>query len=298
MELHEATAAGATDLHYVDMELYDTPEYGAAYILDADQPAVIETGLGASYDRVLAGLDQLGIAPEALAAIVVTHVHLDHAGGAGFLAEACPNATVHVPAPGAQFLIDPAPLWAGTQAVIGDRLHHYVEPRPVPADQVAELDAGDRVDLGDHALVAHPAPGHAFHQAALYDPATDGVFPGDAAGIVTPALDGPQHATPPPDFDLEQAIADVAMLRELDPAALYYTHFGDTEPDGLLEAYVSVLESWVSAIEQARATHSDDAAVKAAFADQADTVEAWGDHHARAEERLNVAGVLEYLDEE
>ncbi|PSP18321.1 MBL fold metallo-hydrolase [Halobacteriales archaeon QH_10_67_13] len=251
VDLREATAGDSTDLYYLDMELYDTPEYGAAYILDAERPAVIETGLGTNTDRILAALEELGIAPGELAAIAVTHVHLDHAGGAGFLAAACPNADVVVPDPGAQFLVDPEPLWEGTKAVIDERIGHYVEPRPVPAERVVGLADGETVELGDHALTAHAAPGHAFHQAVLYDPANDGAFTGDAAGI---------------------------------------------EPDGQLAAYADVLESWVDSVARVRAREDDDAAVAEYFAERADTVDAWGPVHARDEERLNVAGVLEYLD--
>ena len=295
VDLREATAGDSTDLYYLDMELYDTPEYGAAYVLDAERPAVIETGLGTNTDRILAALEELGIAPEELAAIAVTHVHLDHAGGVGFLAAACPNADVVVPELGAQFLVDPEPLWEGTKAVIDERIGHYVEPRPVPAERVVGLADGETVELGDHALTAHAAPGHAFHQAVLYDPANDGAFTGDAAGIVTPALEGPQHATPPPDFDLEQALKDLESIAALDPTALYYSHFGDVEPDGQLAAYADVLESWVDSVTRVRA-RKDDATVAEYFAERADTVDAWGPVHARDEERLNVAGVLEYLD--
>lgn len=297
MELREVTAGDSADLYYVDMGLYDTPEYGAVYVLDAERPAVIETGLGTNTDRILRALEQLGIAPEGLAAIVVTHVHLDHAGGVGALTAACPNADVYVPAPGAQFLVDPEPLWEGTKAVIDERIDYYVEPRPVPDERVVGVGDGATVDLGDHTLVAHAAPGHAFHQAVFQDTATGGVFTGDAAGIVTPELAGPQYATPPPDFDLEQAVADVEMIAELNPTALYYSHFGAVEPDGQLGAYAELLESWVETVARVRTEQERDAAVMEYFAERADTIEAWGPAHARAEERLNVAGVLEYLDD-
>jgi len=295
-DIYEATAGDSTDLFYVDTGMYATPEYGAVYVLDAERPALIETGIGTNYEAVLDALETVGIDPAALDVIAPTHAHLDHAGGAGYLVEACPNADVCVYEAGAGLLVDPDRLWAGTKAAVGEQIQYYTEPRPVPADRVVELADGDTVDLGDHALEVHHAPGHAFHQAVFYDPANDGVFTADAAGISTPSLDGVHHTSPPSDFDLEECLADVAMLRELDPSALYYTHFGDRETDDLLAEYAAVLEAWTERVAAKRAELDDDEAVERYFAEHARTVDAWGEEKARAEERMNVRGVLQYLD--
>lgn len=296
-DLHEATAAGTTDLYYVDVGMYGTPEYGLVYILDAEQPALVDTGTGYSYETVLEAMETVGIAPEELAYIVPTHVHLDHAGGAHLLADACPNAEVAVYESGAQFLTDPTAIWEGTKAVIGDRIEYYVEPEPIPEDRIRELSDGETLDLGDHALEVHHAPGHAFHQAVFYDPENDGVFTGDAAGINSPQIDGLTHTSPPPGFDLEGCLDDVEMLQELDPAALYYAHFGDRETDNLLEAYAEVLETWVERVEAKREELEDDETVVEYFAERADTADAWGQAHAQEEESMNVRGVLNYLDQ-
>jgi len=296
MELQEATSAGTTDLYYVDLELYETSGYGSVYIIDDERPAVIDTGTGVNYEWILDGLAELDIAPADVAVIAPTHVHLDHAGGVGYLAAECPNADICVYEAGSQFLVDPTRIWEGTREVVGDRIKHYAEPRPVPEERIEELDDGETVDLGEHSLDVHHAPGHAFHQAVFYDPANDGVFTADAAGINHPDLDGVRQTSPPPGFGLEGCLADVEMLQELDPAALYYAHFGDHETGDLLSEYADVLQSWVEAVERKRAELDDDEAVVEYFAEQPETLGVWPEQQARGEERMNVRGVLNYVD--
>ena len=300
--VHEATAGDSTDLYYVDIAAYGTDNYGCVYILDAERPAIVDTGLGTHDDVVLDALAEVGIAADDLEVIAPTHVHLDHAGGAGSLAQACPNADVYLYEAGAQFLVDPDPIWDGTKQAMGERIQYYEEPTPVPEDRLVELEDGATVDLGDHALEVHAAPGHAFHQAVFYDPANDGVFTADAAGISTPDLDEVRYTTPLADFNLEQCLADVEMLGELDPGVLYFGHFGDFEPDGLLDSYADTLQSWVERIETKREELDDDEAVIEYFVEEAVTgggaVESWGESHIRAEEELNVRGVLKYLDDQ
>jgi len=291
-DIYETDTAG---LYYVDVGLWGTPEYGAVYVLDGNRPALVEAGTGDGYEVVLDALEALGVDPGELAAIVPTHVHLDHAGGAGYLAEACPNADVYVHERGAAHLIDPGRLWAGTKRAVGDLIEHYPEPRPIPEERVVAVAGGDTIDLGEHALDVYDAPGHAPHQAVFAHPATDGVFVADAAGIYT--LDGDvEPTTPPPTFDFEQCLADVQTLRELDPAWLYYSHFGATEADGLLEAYVETLRSWVDGIEAARDRLGDDEAVVESFLDDLAVREGWSKREARAQTRMNVRGVLGYLE--
>ena len=295
-DIFEATAAGSTDLHYVDVGLYDTAEYGSVYLLDAERPALVDTGTGYSYEVVLDALREVGIAPADLAAICLTHVHLDHAGGAGVLAAEC-DATVYVHESGAQFLRDPERIWAGTKAVVGDRIQYYREPDPIPDARLTELEAGDTVALGDHTLDVHRAPGHAFHQVVYHDRDNDGVFTGDAAGINVPRIDGVLPTSPPPGFDLEGCLADIGRLQEIAPAALYYGHFGDRATGDLLAEYADVLEDWVARVEQKRRELGDDEAVIEQFVDETETAGVWGEAHARGEARMNVEGVLQYLDE-
>ncbi|MEZ3144551.1 MBL fold metallo-hydrolase [Halobaculum sp. MBLA0143] len=290
------TVAECTDLHYVDTGMYGTPGYGAVYVIDADRPAVVDTGIGTHHDRVLDALAELGVEPEL---ILPTHVHLDHAGGAGFLAEAFPDAEVRVHEIGLDHLVDPSRLVAGTKAAVGEQWEYYVDPEPVPADRIAPLTDGDEVDLGDRTLTAHHAPGHAPHQVVFHDDRDDAVFTGDAVGIYVPALDAVRQTTPPSQFDLDRAIADVETVAALDPETLCFPHFGaTTASDSLFSGYKRTLVEWVENVRRARAEATDDESVVASFADavDGDLIEVWGEEKARAEERLNTRGVLGYLD--
>lgn len=299
--VQEVTAGDCTDCYYLDVNMYDTEGYGSVYILDDDQPAVIETGLGTNYELILEALDELGIDRDELAAIVVTHIHLDHAGGAGLLAEACPNADIYVPAAGAGLLIDPTRLVEGTKNAVGDQWEFYAEPEPIPEDRVVEIEDGDHIDLGEHELRVHAAPGHAFHQVIFEDLANDAVFVGDAAGIWIPETETITETSPPSDFDLEKCLEDVETLQSIDPDVLLYTHFGPREvgddADAALDAYATVLSEWVAAVESKRAALEDDEAVIEHFADTTDKADVWGERKARAEAVLNTRGVLGYLDQ-
>ena len=288
-------AEDCPDIYYVDTGMYDVAEYGSVYIVDAERPALVDTGIGANYDRILAAMREVGVAPEELEVIALTHVHLDHAGGAGYLVEACPDATVHVHDIGAPHLADPTRLWAGTKEAVGDQVQYYAEPKPVPEERIVELTDGDVIDLGDHTLEAHHAPGHAPHQVIFHDPAIDGVFTADAAGLYTPSTDAVTVTSPPVNFDLDQALDDIETIRNLDPDRLLYAHFGPEPTGDRLDEYAEKLDAWVDAVREKRAQLDDDAVVDH-FVETVDTPEVWGEHKAREEVALNVRGVLVMLD--
>lgn len=300
-DVQEVTAGECTDCYFVDTGMYETSGYGGVYIVDDDNPAVVETGLGTNHDLILEALEELEIAREELAAIVVTHIHLDHAGGAGFLAEACPNADVYVPAPGTSLLADPSKLVAGTKAAVGDQWQYYVDPLPVDEDRIISIEDGDVIDLGTHELRAHHAPGHAFHQLVYEDSANDAVFVGDAAGIWAPNPETISETSPPSDFDLEECLADVEVLQELDPDVLLYTHFGPRavgdDAEAALEEYATVLTEWVEEVESKREELGDDEAVIEHFAASSEMADTWGEEKASAEAVMNARGVLGYLDD-
>jgi glyoxylase-like metal-dependent hydrolase (beta-lactamase superfamily II) len=292
------TAGDCTDLYCVDTGMYDVAGYGAVYVLDAERPALVDSGIGTNYERVLAAIEAVGLAPGDIEVIALTHVHLDHAGGAGFLVDEC-DADVYVHEVGARHVIDPGRLWAGTEQAVGDQIKFYVEPEPVPEEQVIELADGDRIDLGDHALEVHHAPGHAPHQVVFEDPESGAVFVADAAGIYDIGRDELFPTSPPPNFDPEQCQADVETIRALDPDVLCYPHFGAAETGDLLDRYEDVLAAWVDSVATTRAELGDDDAVIEHFVAEADAErEAWGAEKADAEVAMNVRGVLTALDRE
>ena len=289
-------AEGCPDVYYVDTGMYDVEEYGSVYIVDAERPALVDTGIGTRSGNILDAMAEVGIEPDELAVIAVTHVHLDHAGGVGHLLAECPNATVSVHEIGAPHLVDPERLWEGTKQAVGDQIQYYTEPRPVPDHRIAELEEGDEIDLGDHTLEVAHAPGHAPHQVVFYDPAIDGVFTADAAGIYTPSTDELHVTSPPVNFDLDQALADVETIRAFDPEWLLYAHFGPEPTDDRLEEYDGTLRAWVDAVTEKRAELPRDDAVVDHFVESVETPAVWSDHKARAEVAMNVRGVLAMLD--
>ena len=292
-----APIAQREDLYALWTRDFAPAQYCSVYVLDGEVPAVVDTGTGAHVDRILDALAALGIQRADLGAIVLTHVHLDHAGGAAALAETCPNATVFVHESGASHLVDPERLWEGTKRAVGAQIQAYEKPAPLPEDRIHTVTDGDVIELGDRTLTVHRAPGHAFHQVVYEDSADGGVFTGDAMGVLTPGLDRVQPSSPPPDFDLAGCLRDVETIRGLDPSRLYLAHYGAHSPDALLGTYPDVLESWVDAVAETRDRLGDAGAVDT-LAEQADTVEAWGERKARAETRMNVRGVLTSLDDQ
>jgi glyoxylase-like metal-dependent hydrolase (beta-lactamase superfamily II) len=133
------------DYYYLDTGMYDVERYGTVYLLDAERPAILDTGIGTNYEFILEALEGIGIGPEDVGAIVPTHVHLDHAGGAGYLAEACSNADVYVHRIGAPHLVDPSRLVEGTKRAVEDQWEYYAEPRPIDEERIVDLEDGDAI---------------------------------------------------------------------------------------------------------------------------------------------------------
>lgn len=292
------TFEGCSDVYCVDVELYGLPRYGAVYVVDAAEPAIIDTGIGKNYGRILDAVEALGIGLEEVSYVLPTHVHLDHAGGTGYLARACPNATVGVHRLGAPHLVDPTGLIEGTKRAVGaDKWEYYGEPVPVPEDRLVTFDGGERLDLGDHSLDVHHAPGHAPHQVVFENPENELVFAADAAGNWFSDRGFTRALSPPPDFDLEQCLADIELLRLLEPSVLCYAHFGPDRADSNLDLFESVLVDWVDAIERKRREFGDDDAVVDYFAARNGVTHIWPERQAYDGTAMNVRGVLHYLDQ-
>ncbi len=296
-EVRQVTHGQCSDLFVIETGMFDVTGYGCVYVLDAERPAIIETGTGANVDRILDGLDSIGLTPAAIELIVVTHVHLDHAGGAGYLAEVCENATVVVSERGAPHLVDPSRLVAGTKAAVGEQWRHYEPPKPIPDSRISAIGSEETVDLGDRELIAYAAPGHARHQLVYVIPSLAAVVTGDAAGLWNEETRSVYPTTPPPEFDLDRAIADVERIADLGATTLLYTHFGPASAtDGILEQYVDTLVEWVELIERTQNATENEAATIRRLVEQTPFVDLWGEEKGQAEARLNVRGVLTYLD--
>jgi len=288
---------GVDDLYVHDTGMFDTDEYGAVYVYDTERPIVIDTGTGGNRETLFETIEEIGIGRDDLAWILATHAHLDHAGGAGHLAERYPNAEVLVPEKGVRHLVDPEALVEGTKSAVGDQWKYYDDPAPVPDDRISALAEGDRIDLGERELVVHEAPGHAPHHAVYHDPDAAVVFAADGAGIYVPEVDEIVATSPPPQFDLDQCLDDIQTIDDLDPDYICFGHFGPREYDPVLagEAKRAYVE-WVEAVRAKREELKDDDAVVEHFETASRDADYWNPERARANASLNTRGVLAYLD--
>ncbi|MDP9302480.1 MAG: MBL fold metallo-hydrolase [Actinomycetota bacterium] len=212
----------------IDTGMAAQRELNAVYLIDSDEPCLVETGPGADGPVVLAALDALGIGAPDLAHIVVTHIHMDHAGGAGGLLRRFPSATLWVHEKGIRHVVDPTRLIASTARTYGEARMRafYGETLPCTPERVRSIADGDTIAIGDRSLGVIFTPGHATHHVALHESSTGAMFTGEAIGSHLPWADGYRPALPPPEADLEAAIASIARMRERRPTALLTSHFG------------------------------------------------------------------------
>ncbi len=276
----------AEGVYLVDAWQFGRPGIGGVYLLSGTEAALVESGTSLAVPRVLAGLEEAGIPREAVRWIFVTHVHLDHAGGAGALVRELPRARVVVHPRGAKHLADPTKLVASVKQAVGDRFPLYGEAIPIPWERLHVAEDGERFAVGAHTLRAVFSPGHAPHHLCFFEEVKGLLFTGDAAGLYLG--DGLIPATPPPSFDLELSLATLERLSALAPKALCYTHFGlRPGAEGLAE-YGELLRWWVQVVGERRTEE----AVLAALARQGWPVE---DELVREDLLMSVRGVLMYL---
>src|SRR6202142_1241663 len=192
------------DVYQIDTRMAGYQGITAGYLIRSSRPCLVETGTSTSAPVVRAALASLGIDPASLATVVVTHIHLDHAGGVGDIASMFGGAQVVVHEKGARHLADPSRLMASARMVYGDALDVlFGSMKPVPADRLRTLDDVGTIDLGDgRRLSSYYSPGHARHHVGLVDSQSGDLYVRDAAGVYIPETGDLRPATPPPDFDL------------------------------------------------------------------------------------------------
>jgi glyoxylase-like metal-dependent hydrolase (beta-lactamase superfamily II) len=248
------TFEAAPGITGVDTMMTGRPVVTSAYLIHASEPALVETGPTTSAEAVLAGLASLDMGPDDLAHIVVTHIHLDHAGGLGRLAAAFPSATVWVHQRGAPHVVDPTKLVASAARVYGEeRMSRMFGPvDPTPKDRVRPVDEGDVVKLRDRSLEVMYTPGHASHHVSLVDSDSGAVFTGDALGVHLPDVRVLQPATPPPDIDIELGVRSIERIRDRAETLLLFSHFGPVTEVGELCAIAAArLQRWAGIVREA-----------------------------------------------
>jgi glyoxylase-like metal-dependent hydrolase (beta-lactamase superfamily II) len=244
----------------------------AGYLIEGSAPVLIETGSQSSVPVLLAALDQIGVGPDELAGVAITHIHLDHAGGVGDVARAFPSATIYVHEKGARHLADPTRLIDSAARVYGPLLDSlYGRMEPTEASRLHVVADGEEILVSaDRTLVAVDSPGHAKHHVGFHDSLSGVLFAGDAVGVKLPDGGVLRPATPPPDFDLDLALNSLRRFAARRPSAIALAHYGLLEaPDDLLAEADETLRQWAETAEAAYRQGADIAAALSARFDAA-----------------------------
>lgn len=224
-------------------------------VVHNDAVAIIDAGTNSSVPRVFAALSAAGVEPRCVRWVMLTHIHLDHAGGAGSLMCALPNARLLVHPRGVRHMIDPAQLWQGVCAVYGAEQAQALYGRliPVDAERIVEARDGLKIDMNGRMFEVLDTPGHAKHHICIWDDYAQGFFTGDAFGLSYREFDVNGRAsviptTTPTQFDPQAMHASIDRMLSYRPQAMYLTHYGrvvDVDRLGedlhrLLDAYIAL----------------------------------------------------------
>lgn len=238
----------------IDAEYVASGVAASHLVVDGSEAALVDVGTNHSVPVILAALEKKGIAPEQVRYVCVTHIHLDHAGGAGRIMRELPQATLITHPRAERHMVDPSKLYQGALAVYGEQAmgRLYGELEPVPQARVRPVNDGDTLELGTREWVFLDTPGHAYHHYSIHDPQHACVFSGDTFGLSYRALDSDRGAfifpsTTPVHFDPEAAHASIDRLMALKPEAIYLAHFGRvTELARLAEDLHRALDAFVA----------------------------------------------------
>ncbi|WP_080847694.1 MBL fold metallo-hydrolase [Cytobacillus gottheilii] len=220
------------------IDLHDLDQWGrtGAYVLTGGDITIIETSASPSIPYLKQGLKELGIELEDVKHIIVTHIHLDHAGGTGLFLQSCPNARVYVHPRGNRHLANPERLMKGARAVYGDDFDRLFDPIiPIDEQRLISKNDGEILDIGNsRTLTFYDTPGHAKHHFSIHDSRSNGIFTGDTIGVCYPqllekGLEIYLPSTSPSQFNEEDMMRSAERLEALKPERIYFGHYSMTE---------------------------------------------------------------------
>ena len=300
-------------IHTIDTG-FGRPTFDAAYlVVERGRGAFIDSGTTHSVPRFLEAIKAADLEPKDIDWVILTHVHLDHAGGAGQLLKHLPYAKLAVHPRGARHMIDPSVLIAGATGVYGEEeiRRSYGEIAPVPAERVVEAADGFVVDLAGRALLCLDTPGHARHHIAIHDDRSSAFFTGDIFGLSYRELDSPGGAfiiptTSPVQFEPDAAHHSIDRMLGYEPEAMYLTHYGRvTEVARLANDLHETIDAMVAMAKRHVADPDRERRIEADFADlyvdraqrQGVTMDRDGIVRLlKIDIRLNAQGILVWLD--
>ncbi len=239
------------NLFLIDLQTGAFKNLIASYVIRGEKTSIVDTGPTSSVPNLLSGMKELGIPPEEVAYIALSHVHIDHGGGAGTLLRSLPNAQVIVHSKGASHLKDPAKLWAASKQTLGEVAEMFGEPEAVPENRIIVASEGETFDLGGGLnLRCVESSGHSSHSLSFYESLNGGLFTGDSAGAYLVEFDVVFPTTPPP-FYPDVALVSLDKLISINPKDLYYSHFGKASNSvGRLLRYKAQIQLWLRILEE------------------------------------------------
>jgi glyoxylase-like metal-dependent hydrolase (beta-lactamase superfamily II) len=261
----------AAGMRYVDLNFQGIPRVIATAIVDGpDGVTLVDPGPTSSLPALRASLEALGVRLPDVSTVLLTHIHLDHAGVTGTLVRAQPRLTVYVHERGARHMIDPSRLLESAQRLYGDFMDRlWGEFLPVPAENVRPLAGGECIEAAGRRFDVAYTPGHASHHVSYFDAGSGVAFVGDTCGARIGETPFVMPPTPPPDIDLTAWHASLDRVLAWGPRTLFLTHFGPTEHPGThIEDLRERLELAARIVRDALARHPDpgeDAAAAAVF---------------------------------
>ncbi len=231
------------DLYYFDLFELGKPWHTSAYLYNGKKKILIETGASPSHQNIVQALRELSLSLTDLDYVILTHIHLDHAGGAGLLAKKAPQAIFLCHPRAKRHLVDPSRLEQSARLVYGDTMNTmFGEILPIAADRILAQEDGTTLQLGDRTLHFIDSPGHAKHHICIFDPDKRAVFSGDALGIrylsksTQWGFDAIFPSTSPTDFDPQGVRYTIAKIASLKPQIILHTHFGPSDANEALES--------------------------------------------------------------
>lgn len=281
------TIALVDDLHLGRSQVVGT------YVMLGDDPVIVDPGPASVLPNLEAGLKRIGLSFGDLHGIVLSHIHLDHAGATGSLVRYFPHLKVYVHHRGAPHMISPDKLLRSATRIYGGQMDYlWGEFLPVPADNIVTLGGGETIRVGGRTLRIFDAPGHASHHLIYLDESTGAAWVGDTTGLRMPGHTYVRPATPPPDIDLEAWRHTLDTLLSLKPRILLLTHFGPAhDPERhIAEMWDHVLR-WADTVRASLERGEDESAAEARLVALADAE--LGDVDETARQQYAQAGAVE-----
>ena len=251
---------GCENIHLIDVEMFDKRGAVSTYLITGETTVLIDTGSSTTAENLIAGIRDVGVDPQTLDFVLLSHLHLDHVGGVNKLAEVCPNATfltngyVHDALTDRSVLSD---FLQRAEWVLGSVFEQYGSVDPISKSRFQVIQGGDRLVIGEHEFYVIDSPGHTTDHTAFYHVNSGCLYAGDALGLTREQQLYPM--SPPPYFDLEDNLETIEKLREREPETVLFAHYGvREEPTRVFDDYAGKLTNWVKRVDEATSSPSEE----------------------------------------